>query len=207
MIHGIQIEDNLMRRRPFLIGISALALSAAAGGYLFWQNERLLQTASVGGPFSLIDGDGRRVTEADFKGKWLMIFFGYTFCPDACPTTLGAMADTMDRMGAQAEQIQPIFITIDPERDTPQVMKAYVGNFGPKIVGLTGTSSDIAQVAQAFRVYYKKAGDGPNYMMDHSTAILVMNPQFQFAGIVAGDAKPAQMVERLNQLISEGSAS
>jgi cytochrome oxidase Cu insertion factor (SCO1/SenC/PrrC family) len=196
-----------MRRRPFIIGLSALALSAVAGGYLFLQNQQLQQTASVGGPFSLIDGDGRRVTEADFKGKWLMIFFGYTFCPDACPTALGAMAETMDRMGAQAERIQPIFITIDPERDTPQVMKDYVGNFGSKIVGLTGTSSDIAQVAQAFRVYYKKAGDGPNYMMDHSTAILVMNPDFHFAGIIAGDAKPAQMIERLNKIMSEGSPS
>lgn len=196
-----------MRRRPFLIGLSALALSAAAGGYLFLQNRQLRQAGSVGGPFSLIDGDGRRVTEADFKGKWLMIFFGYTFCPDACPTALGAMAEAMDRMGPEAEQIQPIFITIDPERDTPQVMKTYVGNFGPKIVGLTGTSEDIAQVAQAFRVYYKKAGEGADYLMDHSTAILVMNPAFQFAGIIAGDAKPAQMIERLNQIMSEGSPS
>lgn len=190
-----------MRRRPFLIGLSALALSAAAGGYLLWQNGQLPQAATVGGPFSLIDGDGRRVTEADFKGKWLMIFFGYTFCPDACPTALGAMAEAMDRMGVQADQVQPIFITVDPERDTPQVMKAYVGNFGPKIVGLTGTSAEIAAVAQAFRVYYKKAGDGANYMMDHSTAILVMNPEFQFAGIIPGDAKPAQMIERLNGMM------
>lgn len=195
-----------MRRRPFLIGLSALALSAAAGGYLYWQSGRLEQTASIGGPFSLLDGDGRRVTEADFKGKWLMIFFGYTFCPDACPTALSAMAEAMDRLGAQADQVQPIFITVDPERDTPQVMKEYVGNFGPKIVGLTGTSADIAAVAQSFRVYYKKSGDGPNYLMDHSTAILVMNPEFQFAGIIPGDAKPAQMIERLNQLM-QGSQS
>jgi protein SCO1/2 len=196
-----------MRRRSFLIGLSALALSAAAGGYLFWQSGRLQQTATIGGSFSLIDGDGKRVTEADFKGKWLMIFFGYTFCPDACPTALSAMAEAMDRLGAQADQVQPIFITIDPERDTPQVMKEYVGNFGPKIVGLTGTSADIAAVAQSFRVYYKKAGDGANYLMDHSTAILVMNPEFHFAGIIPGDAKPAQMIERLNEIMSQGSPS
>ncbi len=194
-----------MRRRPFIVGLSALAISAAAGGYLLWQNGRLRQAAAVGGPFALIDGDGRRVTEADFKGKWLMIFFGYTFCPDACPTALSAMAEAMDRLGAEADRLQPIFITIDPERDTPQVMKEYVGNFGPKIVGLTGTVAEIDAVARSFRVYYKKAGEGANYLMDHSTAILVMDPDFKFAGIIPGDAKPAQMIERLNQLMHQGS--
>ena len=194
-----------MRRRPFLFGVVTLLLAAAAGSYLLWQNDRMQQVAAVGGPFSLIDGDGKRVTEADYKGRWLMVFFGYTFCPDACPTALSAMAAAMDRMGQDADQVQPIFITVDPERDTPQVMKEYVGNFGPKIVGLTGTAADIAAVAQAFRVYYKKAGDGPNYLMDHSTAILVLDPTLHFAGIIPGDAKPAQIIERLKQIMQQGS--
>ena len=194
-----------MRRRPFLFGVVILLLAAAAGSYLLWQNDRMQQVAAVGGPFSLIDGDGKRVTEADYKGRWLMVFFGYTFCPDACPTALSAMAAAMDRMGQDADQVQPIFITVDPERDTPQVMKEYVGNFGPKIVGLTGTAADIAAVAQAFRVYYKKAGDGPNYLMDHSTAILVLDPTLHFAGIIPGDAKPAQIIERLKQIMQQGS--
>ena len=194
-----------MRRRPFLFGVVTLLLAAAAGSYLLWQNDRMQQVAAVGGPFSLIDGDGKRVTEADYKGRWLMVFFGYTFCPDACPTALSAMAAAMDRMGQDADQVQPIFIAVDPERDTPQVMKEYVGNFGPKIVGLTGTAADIAAVAQAFRVYYKKAGDGPNYLMDHSTAILVLDPTLHFAGIIPGDAKPAQIIERLKQIMQQGS--
>lgn len=138
--------------------------------------------ALVGGPFSLVDQTGRRVTEADFKGRFMLVFFGYSFCPDVCPTELQVMTHALETMGTSGERITPVFITIDPARDTPPVLKSYVENFSPRLVGLTGTDAEIAQVAKAFRVYYRKAGDtaSPDYLMDHSSIIYLMGPDGRF---------------------------
>src|SRR4029077_7237917 len=103
-------------------------------------------TASlVGGPFTLRDGNGRTVTERDFRGKYMLVYFGYTFCPDVCPTTLNEMSEALDRLGPKADRVQPIFITVDPKRDTPAVVKQYVTAFTPRLIGLTGTPEQIAQ--------------------------------------------------------------
>ena len=114
--------------------------------------------ALVGGPFTLTDQDGKKVSEKDFLGKYMLVFFGYTYCPDICPTELQVMTAALDSMGPEAEKIQPVFVSVDPERDTPEVLKSYVENFGPRLVGLTGTPEEIAAVAKAYRVYYAKAG-------------------------------------------------
>ena len=114
--------------------------------------------ALVGGPFSLTDQDGRRVSEKDFLGKHMLVFFGYTYCPDICPTELQVMTAALDTLGPEAEKIQPVFVSVDPERDTPEVLKSYVENFGPRLIGLTGTPEEIAAIAKAYRVYYAKAG-------------------------------------------------
>ncbi len=118
-----------MPRRPILVFAAlVLLLAAGIGGYAFMNREQNRQqgsgTALVGGPFALVDQDGRRVTEKDFLGKYMLVFFGYTFCPDVCPTELQVMAAALDQMGPAAERIQPVFVSIDPERDTPGVMKA-----------------------------------------------------------------------------------
>ena len=139
-------------------------------------------TALVGGPFELTNQDGKRVTDQDFRGRYMLVFFGYTYCPDVCPTTLQMMTEALDKLGAQAANIQPIFISIDPERDTPATLKAYVGNFSPRLVGLTGSAEDIAKVARAYRVAYSKldSTDPKAYLMDHSSIIYLMGPDGGF---------------------------
>lgn len=141
--------------------------------------------ALVGGPFGLTNQDGKRVTDQDFRGKYMLIFFGFTFCPDVCPSELQVMSAALDELGPQGDKIQPVFITIDPERDTPEAMKLYVSNFHPRMVGLTGSEADIAAVAKAYRVYYAKAkspeGAAPgDYLMDHSTILYLMGPDGRF---------------------------
>lgn len=137
----------------------------------------------IGGPFSLVDHTGRRVTEKDFAGRYLLIYFGYTYCPDVCPAELQVMTAVLEKLGPLAERITPIFITIDPERDTVKQMASYVTNFHPRLVGLTGTSEEIRAVAKAYRVYYAKAKDGSSdadYLMDHSSFVYLMDPRGEY---------------------------
>lgn len=177
-----------MPRRIIVILAAAVLLLAAGAGGFFLMNRQLSQTgatgvALVGGPFSLVNQDGKRVTEKDFLGKYMLVFFGYTYCPDVCPTELQVMTAALDQMGPEAEKIQPVFVSVDPQRDTPEVLKAYVGNFGPRLMGLTGTPEEIASVAKAYRVYYAKSGDKDSpdaYLMDHSSIVYLMGPDGHF---------------------------
>ena len=139
----------------------------------------------IGGPFQLVDPSGRTLSEADFRGRWMLVYFGYTFCPDLCPTELQTMAAALDRLGAAAAGVAPLFITIDPERDTPDVLAKYVKLFDPRIVGLTGIPSAIATAARNFRVYYAKVPgkNGAPYLMDHSSLIYLMDPQGRLAAL------------------------
>ena len=140
--------------------------------------QTISQTSvQLGGPFGLTDQDGTRKTEADFRGKYMLVFFGYSYCPDVCPTTLAVMRAALDRMGDQAERIVPVFITVDPKRDTPEALKAYLSSFGPRFVGLTGTPEEIASVAKEYRVFYRTHdGEGANYTVDHSGVVYLMKP-------------------------------
>jgi protein SCO1/2 len=112
---------------------------------------------AVGGPFALVDSEGRAVTDADFRGRFMLVYFGFTYCPDVCPTSLTYIAQALDRLGPDADKVVPVFITVDPERDTPEQLKEYVRHFHPKLVGLTGTPEQIAAAAKAYRVYFAKA--------------------------------------------------
>ena len=154
--------------------------------------------AAVGGPFTLINQDGRPVDQSLLKGKWSVVFFGYTFCPDYCPTTLTTLGRTMDVLGPKAKDTQVVFITIDPERDTPAAMKSYISSrvFPKNIVGLTGTPAQIAQVAKAYKVYYQKEGTGSTYTMDHSTVIYLMDPNGRFVRPIA-DGTPQQDAQQI----------
>ena len=143
-----------MPRRPILIFAALVLLLAAGIGSYAWMSRTLhgapgSGVALVGGPFSLVDQDGKRVTEKDFLGKYMLVFFGYTFCPDVCPTELQVMSAALDQLGPEAARIQPVFVSIDPARDTPEVLKAYVGNFGHGLMGLTGSPDEIAAIAKA----------------------------------------------------------
>ena len=137
----------------------------------------------IGGPFALIDQDGKRRTDADFRGKVLLVYFGFTYCPDVCPTDLQQMGMAVDQLGSAGDAVQPIFITVDPERDTPEHLKDYVAMFHPRFVGLTGDASAIKEAARAYRTYYAKVDFGKSdYTVDHSAFIYLMGRNGEYLG-------------------------
>ncbi|HVJ52520.1 MAG TPA: SCO family protein [Aliidongia sp.] len=191
-----------------MFGAAAVALLAIVGVYAYGQMGPQGGRLAVGGPFSLVDGDGRTVTDRDFHGKLMMIYFGYTRCPDACPTALNDMALALDKLGDQRKLVQPIFITVDPERDTGKVVKDYVAAFGPDFIGLTGPLPDIKAAEKEFHVYAAKhqTKDG-DYDMDHSSIIYVMDRSGQFVGNFTHETDPDQMAATLNQLAGNAKAT
>jgi protein SCO1/2 len=161
--------------------------------------------SGIGGPFTLLDGNRKSVTDKDFRGKFLLVYFGYTFCPDVCPTTLNEVAEAMDKLGPNAARVQPIFITVDPKRDTPDVMKQYAASFSPLLLGLTGTPEEIAKVAKEYRVYYAehRTGPGPNdYSMDHSSILYLMGPDGQFIEPIPADETAAAIAADIQKAVS-----
>jgi protein SCO1 len=159
-----------------------IALLVGGAGWVAWDiarqgNDGLPGAASIGGAFALTDQDGRTVSEADFRGRLTLYYFGFTHCPDACPTALLQVLTAFEKLGAQAEgKVQAVFVTVDPERDTAAVMKQYVESFGPQFIGLTGTAEQIAAAAKSFRVFYRKVpGKDGDYTMDHSSVIYLMD--------------------------------
>jgi len=156
-------------------------------------------SAQPGGPFTLIDQDGRAVDQRILNGKWSIVFFGYTFCPDFCPTTLTTLGKTMQALGPAAAKTQVVFITVDPERDTPKALKTYLSSkvFPKNIIGLTGTPAQVARAAKDYVVFYQKEGSGPNYTMDHSTALYLMDPRGQFHGVIADQIPPKEQAQQI----------
>jgi protein SCO1/2 len=149
----------------------------------------------IGGPFALTDQNGRRVTDIDFRGRFMLVYFGYTFCPDVCPTELNTIALAMKALGDDAGQVVPVFITVDPARDTPAAMKAYLASFGPEFVGLTGSDQEIAAAAKAYRVYYKKAdgSDPDSYTVDHTSLLYLMGRDGKIAALFRTGATPEDL--------------
>ena len=173
--------------RPSVIfGIVTLLVALALGGYALLSNKIIPAgsgVALVGGPFTMVNQKGETVTDKTFLGKPMLLFFGFTFCPDVCPTELQVMAAALTEMEASGADIQPILVTVDPERDTPEVMAAYVSNFGERFTGLTGSPAQIAEMAQTYRVFYAKQqnkADPKNYQMDHSAIIYLMGADGKF---------------------------
>ena len=188
-----------------IVGLVTAVLLIGAAAVLFLTGLGREGAPLVGGSFALIDGDRKPVTDQDFRGKFMLVYFGYTFCPDACPTTLNDIADAMDKLGPTAARVQPIFITIDPKRDTPAVIKQYAANFSPILLGLTGTSEQIARVAKEYRVYYAehRTGPGPNdYSMDHSSVIYLMGPDGHFIEPIPADDGAAKIAATIQKAVS-----
>ncbi len=156
----------------------------------------------IGGPFRLTAPDGRSVTDRDFRGRWMLIYFGYTQCPDTCPTALNAMADALNQLGATARRVAPLFVTIDPAHDTPAAMGAYAAKFDRRILGLTGTAAEIEQVKREYRVYAAPDSHAtPGHMvMDHSSVFVVMDPQGGFADVLMGNESAQAIADRLRAL-------
>lgn len=155
--------------------------------------------SSIGGAFELVDQDGKRVDESVLKGKWSAVFFGFTYCPDICPGTLQALNGAADQLGPKAKDLRIVFVSIDPERDTPANIKQWLEAQRPPAgtIGLTGTSQEVAVAAKAYRVVYSKAGDDENYLMNHSTAIYLMDPKGRFVRVLAYGMTPEQMADQI----------
>ena len=194
----------IMKRSFVVAGLATLAALLFVAGLLMLPPVAATGTKSgvIGGPFRLVDGDGRTVTDQSFRGRWMLVYFGYTRCPDACPTALQDMASAMDLLGpASARKIAAVFITVDPDRDTPAALKDYVSSFGPAFTGLSGDPAGIKQAEQNYRVFAAKhpTGDG-DYAMDHSSIIYVMDPEGRFVTNFTHETSPEQMAERLKKL-------
>jgi protein SCO1 len=186
------------------MGLVLAALLLGVGGFMWFSGGEGNGGLSIGGPFTLQDGSGKTVTDRDFRGQYMLVYFGYTFCPDVCPTTLAAVADAMDKLGPDASKVRTVFITVDPKRDTPAVVGKYAAAFGPHVVGLTGTPEEIAQVAREYRVYYAehRTGPGPNdYAMDHSSVLYLMDPKGGFVAPVRADQSGDQIASALRKLM------
>ncbi|HXG78510.1 MAG TPA: SCO family protein [Methyloceanibacter sp.] len=188
----------------FLVGAIA-----GAGALVLMQGPQVPRAvittgkAAIGGPFSLIDQNGKAVTDRDFRGRYMLVFFGFTHCPDICPTELQVMSSALEALGGKAEKVAPIFITLDPERDTPQVVGNYVKNFGPNFVGLTGSPEAVAQAAKAYRVAYSKVeqnGD-KDYTVDHSTFIYLMGPDGEFITFFSYGTPPEKIADTLKSYL------
>ncbi len=195
-----------MKRGLTIFAVGAVLLAVVLG--IGWLQQGVSQqpTATneavpIGGAFTLVDEDGRTVTDQTYRGKWLIVFFGFTHCPDVCPTALNDLALVLDGLGPLAQSVQPLFITVDPERDTPDVMKDYTDAFHPAIVGLTGTPAQVAEAAKVYRVYYRKVPQGDDYTMDHSGITYVMTPDGRFATHFSPNAGVDTMVAKLRTLI------
>jgi len=197
-----------MTRRFLFVNTAAIAVAGAVGfGALHFMQRPdaaspQAQTVRIGGPFALTDQHGKRVTDADFRGRYMLVFFGYVFCPDVCPTGLHNATLALQKLGGRAKDVAPIFVTIDPDRDTPAALRNYLSNFHPGFTGLTGGAADIKQAAGAYRVAYgKEDGKGDNYLMFHSTLIYLMGPDGAYRAMFRHSESPERMAEIILQHI------
>lgn len=186
---------------PFL-----LCAAAIGGGYLWHIGDVQMGyapsgDATIGGHFKLIDQDGKTRTDTDFRGRYMLVFFGYTNCPDVCPTTLAMLTNAFDALGGKADRIVPVFVTVDPARDTTEVLKAYLAAFGPRFVGLTGSDADVAAAAKAYHVYFRKNPIPGGYAMDHSSVIYLMGPDGRFVTNYSIDQGPDTIAADLRKRI------
>ena len=168
---------------------AALFLAACGGG----------DQVAIGGPFHLVDQTGAPRDQSLLKGKWTAVYFGYTFCPDVCPTTLQMLGEAQDRLGPKAARFQVVFISVDPGRDTPRQMKTYLSNsaFPKGTIGLTGTADQVAATAKAYHLFYQKQGTGADYEVQHTSAIYLMNPKGRFDRVLAFGVTPEEAARQI----------
>ncbi|MXQ13491.1 SCO family protein [Microvirga makkahensis] len=194
-------------KRSLLIPLITFALGLLALGATFWlvvyppAQQQSASRVPIGGPFRLTSHEGKPFTDADLKGKPFAVFFGFTHCPEVCPTTLYDLTQDLAALGPDADKLRVAFITVDPEQDTPELMKTYLSSFDPRIVGLTGTTDEIAAVAKAYKIYHRKVPTDSGYTMDHSATIFLMDSKGDFYGTSNFQESAEIRREKLRQLI------
>jgi protein SCO1/2 len=207
----------MSRRKGLLTAalvVAAIAVAASATALWIGLSQQLVEilgrpsaraqvqsSTKIGGPFTLVDDTGAQVTEAAVRGRPTVMYFGYTFCPEVCPTTLTDLTQWIQALGPDADRLNYVFVTVDPERDTPKVMHDYVSAFDRRIRGFTGTSDQIAKVASEYRVYYKRipTSDG-GYAMDHTAVLYLMGSDGKFVGLISYQENAASAVAKLKKL-------
>jgi len=201
------LREPCMSTRTFVIVVtllSALLAGTVVGGYLIWSRTDQGGVAMIGGPFTLVDQTGRTVTQDTLKGKWSLIYFGYTYCPDVCPTSLSTMTLALEALPPEmVEKITPVFISVDPERDTVEQLALYHESFHPSFLMLTGTPEQVREAARAYRVYYRKAENdsATEYLMDHSSITYLMDPKGNYVTHFGHDVTAEGMAETLKKTI------
>jgi protein SCO1/2 len=203
-----------MPRAPLIAALLALLIGGGAMLFALSQGnqangpraagEVLGAGSKVGGPFTLTNAQGHEVSDKDFLGTPFIVYFGFTFCPDICPTELQALTAALDQLGPKAKAVKILFVTVDPERDTPSVIGDYAKAFGPQVMGLTGSAEQIAAAARAYGVFYQKVplGDsGGDYTMDHTTAVYVMNRQGGLHAIFLPNQSPDDMAATIAKIL------
>jgi len=200
-----------MRVRHVMIALAAIATMVVTAMAALELKRRDVADAvqelpiEIGGPFMMTAHDGRTVTEADLVGRRSLIFFGFTYCPDVCPTTLNEVALWLDEMGEDGALIDPYFVSVDPARDTPERMAEYVGYFSPRITGLVGSDGDLHRMAESYKVYYGRVDlDDGDYLMDHSAAIYLMDSEGKFFDAITYTTTFEEAVAKLRRLVDEG---
>jgi protein SCO1/2 len=198
------------RKQAALFGVLAVLIAAVAAliatGAVLWIERPASASLELGGPFALTDAnDGKTVTDQSFRGKLMLVYFGYTYCPDACPTALNNISQAMAKLGPAADEIVPLFISVDPHRDTPKVMANYVRAFDPRMQGLTGSDAATAKVAAEFGVYYKiHPGPGGEYLVDHSSLFYLMDRQGKFLKVLPANESGDRLAGQLKQILERG---
>jgi protein SCO1 len=190
--------------RGLLVFVFVLAVLVAGFGYVNgWFGASPPPAAQLGGPFSLTDQNGKTRTDAEFRGRLMLIYFGYTDCPDTCPATLAAITKALDDLGPSAAAVAPIFITVDPARDTPEQMKAYAANFSPRLIALTGTPTQLEAVEHEFHIYAEKvpSGSAGGYLMDHSAFLYLMRRDGKLAQIIPPGERPADLADDIRKYL------
>lgn len=193
-----------MMMRGILIGI--VLLMAGAVGWLTFDWYRATHSGEAfGNAFTLTDQSGQPITEAAFRGQPTAVFFGFTHCPEVCPTTLFELDGWLKQLGAEGEDIRAYFVSVDPERDTPQIMNTYVSNVSDRITGITGETAKVEAMAKSFGIYWKKVPlDGGDYTMDHTASILLLGRDGDFFGTIAYGENPDTAIAKLKRLAAEG---
>ncbi|WP_430418187.1 SCO family protein [Phenylobacterium sp.] len=191
-----------MKRRRLLISVMAALAATACRPVQGSQADAV----RIGGSFTLVGVDGRPVTERDLLGKPTAIFFGFTFCPEVCPTTLAVMSQALKDLGPDAARVNVVFVSVDPERDTPDRMKLYLSNFDPRIRGLTGSLAQVDAAAKAYRVYHQKVATPGGYTVDHSSAVYLFDRKGTFVEPIRYGASADEIVARILPLVGKAPA-